>query len=144
MEAYPDQVTYDLVAAASKVLQTPADDILQAFGEYWVLYTGQTAYASMMRTAGGNLRQFLINLDNMHLKISFTMPHLQPPSFQCEDIDSQTLRLHYYSERAGLAPMVVGLLRGLSKRFEQPVEILHDVHARDSDHDEFVIRFLAQ
>jgi hypothetical protein len=40
MSQYPDEVTYKLVGAASEALGLPADDIMRAFGEFWVLYTG--------------------------------------------------------------------------------------------------------
>lgn len=77
-----------------------------------------------MRMAGADLRQFLNNLNSIHLKLAFTMPHLPPPSFHCEDIDNKTLRLHYYSQRYGLGPVVLGLLKGLAKYCDQPVEII--------------------
>ena len=38
MKSYPDQVTYDLVAAASEALETPAEQILEAFGEHWIQF----------------------------------------------------------------------------------------------------------
>jgi hypothetical protein len=38
-EAYPDEMTYDLVSAASEVLGKSASAILVAFGEHWVLKT---------------------------------------------------------------------------------------------------------
>ena len=41
MQAYDDQVTLDLVATASRVLDAPADGLLEAFGEYWTdLHSG--------------------------------------------------------------------------------------------------------
>lgn len=36
-EGYPDDYTYRLVAAASELSQTPAEEILEAFGEHWLL-----------------------------------------------------------------------------------------------------------
>jgi hypothetical protein len=44
MSQYPDEVTYKLVGAASEALALPADDVMKAFGEFWVLYTGQVGY----------------------------------------------------------------------------------------------------
>ena len=40
-EGYSDDVTYGLVGAASEVLQIPAEQILEAFGVYWVMETAQ-------------------------------------------------------------------------------------------------------
>ena len=47
-EGYPDDYTYRLVAAASELSKTPADEILEAFGEHWVL---RTAMIRRTRTA---------------------------------------------------------------------------------------------
>ena len=144
MHAYPDEVTYSLVGAACSVLNQPAEQVLEAYGEYWVEYAARTAYSSLMNTSGSDLRTFLSRLDDMHLKISFTMPHLQPPSFVCEDIDICTLKLHYYSQRAGLSPMVKGLLYGLARRFQQNVEVEQICSAESCGHDVFIITFLDQ
>ena len=38
-DAYPDSLTYGLVGAASEVLGLSSDEILFAFGEFWVLDT---------------------------------------------------------------------------------------------------------
>lgn len=142
MDAYPDDVTYKLVGAASEVLGLPAETLLEAFGEYWVLYTGKEGYGEMLKMAGDTLPAFLQNLDSLHARVGLTFPQLKPPSFRCTDVTEHSLRLHYYSDRGGLAPMVVGLLKGLGGMFEIPVEITH-VSIRDNghDHDEFLVWF---
>ena len=79
----------------------------------------------------------------MHTRIALTFPELDPPSFQCERIDDEHLRLDYYSHREGLAPMVVGLLQGMAQVFGQQLEIEYESH-RDADqpHDQFSIRVI--
>jgi hypothetical protein len=44
MDGYPDDVTHRLVKAASEILAISSSEILQAFGEYWVLYTAKEGY----------------------------------------------------------------------------------------------------
>jgi hypothetical protein len=52
------------------------------------------------------------------------------------------MRVHYYSERLGLAPLMVGLLRGLVKRFGTEVDVAHDqIRGPERDHDEFLVRY---
>ena len=46
------------------------------------------------------------------------MPDLEPPSFDVETISECELRLYYSSKREGLNPMVLGLVKGLGKRFD--------------------------
>ena len=63
LQPYPDSVTYDLVKNASKVLGADASVVMEAFGEYWILYTANEGYGEMMDLAGDTLTDFLNNLD---------------------------------------------------------------------------------
>lgn len=142
MQSYDDAVTYDLVAAASKALDLPAETVLETFGEYWVEYVGQENYGEFMNAAGKNLPEFLENLDQMHARVMLSFPELDPPSFRVTDRTDNSLLLHYYSSREGLAPLVVGLLRGLGHRFKTDVEVKHSrSNSGDADHDLFDVRF---
>jgi predicted hydrocarbon binding protein len=140
MDSYPDELTYKLVGAASEVLGISADDALTAFGEFWVLYTGNAGYGDIMEMAGGNLRDFLFNLDNLHTRVGQSFTKLRPPSFRFDVIDDDVLRMHYLTERAGLCPMVIGLLNGLAKRFKSELAIEHDRCKRNgAEHCEFLL-----
>ncbi len=137
-EGYPDELTYNLVGAASEVLGVPAEQILTGFGEHWVLHTAQEGYGGLMQAGGDNLPDFLRNLPNFHQRVSMVFPDLQPPRFHCTDITDRSLRLHYISHREGLAPFVVGLMQGLGKMFKTPVTVrLAEAKAEGADHDVF-------
>lgn len=139
-EGYPDQITYNLVAAASEVLQTPADQILQSFGEHWILHTAQEGYGGLMQAAGKTLPEFLKNLPNFHSRVAMIFPQLKPPHFECSDITDRSLQLHYFSDRPGLAPFVVGLMRGLGKMFHTPVTVRQTAtKTQGADHDVFEV-----
>lgn len=141
MKAYPDDLTYRLVGAVSDVLGITPDQALLAFGEYWVLYTGREGYGHLFDIAGSNLLDFLYNLDSLHSRVGQNFTNLVPPSFLCEEIDTNTVRMHYHTSRSGLCSMVTGLLQGLGKHFNTQVEIDHPVCARNqADHCEFVVR----
>jgi hypothetical protein len=137
MDGYPDDITYRLVGAASEVLGITTEQVLETFGEHWVLYTASEGYGPMLKASGNTLREFLMNLDALHARVALQMPDLLPPRFQLIDIDASTMLLEYHSPRVGLAPMVVGLLRGLGIRFQVEIEISH---TRLAEHDEFTIR----
>lgn len=139
MDAYPDEMTYALVAAASTVLKRPAEDILRAFGRHWVLYTAREGYGPLLNSAGNTLGDFLRNLDALHARVGLTMPNLRPPSFAIDQPSDDTYVVRYFSERAGLAPMVVGLLEGVGERFGYEVRVSHTVTRDEADHDEFVM-----
>lgn len=142
MQAYPDSVTYGLVAAASETLKVPADQLLEAFGEYWTLYVGSRGYGQLFERAGRTFREFMLNLHDLHSNVAVGFPELKPPSFWCTDVTDDHLCLHYQSTRPGLAPMVVGLVRGLGTMYHTRVSVTHRVRKADgADHDEFDVAF---
>ncbi len=144
MDGYPDETTYKLVGAATEVLRLDTSQVLEAFGEHWVLYTAQLGYGEMLAMFGSDLKSFLNNLDNLHSHVGMSFPALMPPSFSVEEIEGDTgLLLHYRSERAGLAPMVVGLLKGLGKRFSQEITVDQTGFKGANDHDVFRINFVS-
>ncbi len=142
-ESYPDETTYRLVAAASQLLKVPASQILEAFGEHWVLETAREGYGSLLDAGGRNLTDFLINLPNFHTRVAMIFPHLQPPRFKVTEATEHSLQLHYYTHRAGLAPFVVGLLRGLGRKFNTPLRAITVLGSREqgADHETFLVEW---
>lgn len=141
MEGYPDDVTHRLVKAGSEVLGLSPAEIMQAFGEFWVEFTAQEGYGELLDMSGEDLPEFLQNLDNMHARVGVSFPKLKPPSFESIEVDDNELTLEYRSERKGLAPMVVGLVRGLGNRFDTDVEVTQTQHREQgADCDEFLIQ----
>jgi hypothetical protein len=143
--AYPDDLTYRLVAAASKVLQTPAQEILTGFGEYWVLHTALESYGPLMRAHGRTAREFLLRLPQFHARVQMIFPELRPPEFECTEVTDHSLVLHYRTPRpAGLEPFVTGLLQGIGAMFDTPLTIrqLED-RATGADHSVFHVSWAA-
>jgi hypothetical protein len=141
-EGYPDDITYKLVGAASELTGTPAGQILEAFGEHWVLKTAREGYGELMDAGGKDLREFLMNLPNFHTRVVMIYPKLQPPAFEISNENERSLQLHYRTHRAGLSQFVVGLLRGLGKMFNTPVKVSL-LHSREqgADHDVFLVEW---
>ena len=143
-EAYPDDMTYRLVGAASAVLALPADAILEAFGRHWVLHTAREAYGGLMSAAGKSLPEFLDNLPNFHSRVAMIFPKLQPPRFRCTDVTGSSLKLHYHTHRPGLSSFVVGLMQGLGTMFATPVTVrLVESREEGADHDVFDVTWKA-
>jgi hypothetical protein len=141
-EAYPDEMTFQLVGAASEVLKIPAAAVLEAFGEHWVLHTAQKGYGGLMQANGSTLPEFLANLPSFHSRVQMLFPNLRPPGFECTDVTKNSLKLHYRSHRAGLVHFVIGLMQGLGKSFNTPV-IVHLVESKEqgADHDVFDVNW---
>jgi hypothetical protein len=122
-EPYDDAITYQLAGAASAVLGITVGQVLNAFGEYWVLKTGKEKYGGLMEAGGKNLREFLVNLPMFHNRIMLMYPKLTPPEFRVSDATDSSICVHYHSKREGLQEFVRGLLSGLAKMYETQATI---------------------
>lgn len=142
MQTYPDEVTYQLVDSASQILGVPAEDLLRQFGKHWILFTAEEGYGDLLKTSGANMREFIGNLDTMHSRIASTMTDLKPPSFECIDFSDKKIHVHYYSDRVGLAPMVVGLLEGLGEMFSVNIKVTHQDTKAEKDFDIFEVEYI--
>lgn len=148
MTAYPDDVTYRLVSAASEVLAMPAEEVLRVFGRHWVRYTVDHGWGPLLSSTGSTLAEVLSSLDDMHARVHLMMPELSPPSFECADVTDTGLRLLYRSDRPGLAPMVVGLVEGLAELLGTPARVRQTAFTglpaeAPCDHDEFLVEHVA-
>jgi len=141
-EPYDDEITYKLAAAASEVLGISVGEVLFAFGEWWILKTGKEKYGGLMSAGGRNLREFMLNLPAFHNRIMLIYPKLTPPEFQVSNIGENNIDVHYYSKREGLQEFVRGLLSGLGKMYDTPVDI-ELIQSRDdgSDHEIFRLKW---
>ena len=122
-EAYDDEITYQLANAISEEMQLSVGTVLFTFGEWWVLRTSKERYGSLMEAGGNNLREFLINLPIFHNRIMLIYPKLTPPEFKVSHVEENSLHLHYLSSRLGLEDFVSGLLHGLGKLYQAPVQV---------------------
>ncbi len=142
MNSYPDDDTYKLVKAASQILNATQDQLFEAFGEFWILYTAKKGYGSLLDMVGNNFVEFLQNINQLHGHIQAMMPELKPPKFWCSDIKNNSLRFHYQSDRPGLSHLVIGLIRGVGKKFDIAVEIEQKKSkTSENDHDEFFVKY---
>lgn len=138
-EGYPDALTFQLAGAASEVLGAPVEDLLRAFGSYWILETARTGYGDLLAACGKTLPEFLLNLTNLHTGIGLIFPDLRPPEFSCSDVTSNSLRLNYRSTRQGLTPFVIGLVEGLGEMFQTPVRVQPVPGACGPGSDDFMV-----
>lgn len=122
-EAYDDDITYKLAQAVAEVMDMPINKVMEAFGEWWVLKTSKEKYGGLMQAGGQSLKEFLKNLPVFHNRVMLIYPKLTPPEFRVSDETEKSILVHYYSKREGLQDFVRGLMIGLGKMFETPVEV---------------------
>ncbi|CAD5226584.1 unnamed protein product [Bursaphelenchus xylophilus] len=127
MQSYPDELTFRLFHAMSNILRLSTENGLETFGEWMLDYVMTNKWDTLLKCLADNLHDFLDNLSPMHYFIdNVAFQHdLQGPSFRCEANSDGSLRLHYYSERKSMFPMVKGLIRrAADKLFNLQVDIV--------------------
>jgi hypothetical protein len=122
-EPYDDDVTFNLAIAVSEEMNMSVENVLIAFGEWWVLKTTKEKYSGIMESGGSNLKEFIMNLPIFHNRVMLIYPKLSPPEFKVTDVTDNSVNLHYLSNRVGFQEFVRGLIQGLSKLFETNVLI---------------------
>ncbi|XP_039510812.1 guanylate cyclase soluble subunit beta-2-like [Pimephales promelas] len=116
-EVYTDDITMQLVTEACKMLDLEQSVLLRQFGEYFFEFCKRSGYDHMLRTLGGNLFEFMENLDSLHSYLSLSYKEMNAPSFRVEKNNDGTLQLHYYSDRRGLCHIVPGIIGAVAKDF---------------------------
>lgn len=141
-EPYDDDMTYQLAGAVAEEMNMSLGDVLTAFGEWWVLKTTKEKYGGMLEAGGNSLREFLVNLPIFHNRVMLVYPKLTPPEFKTSHIEERSIYIHYFSKRQGLKEFVRGLLQGLGKMYQTPVQI-ELIESRDegSDHEIFKVNW---
>uniref|UniRef100_A0A4X2LR14 guanylate cyclase n=1 Tax=Vombatus ursinus TaxID=29139 RepID=A0A4X2LR14_VOMUR len=102
--------------------------ILKMFGEYFFKFCKMSGYDRMLRTLGGNLTEFIENLDALHSYLALSYQEMNAPSFRVEKGTNGTMLLHYYSDRRGLCHIVPGIIEAVAKDFfnmDMMMEILN-------------------
>ena len=140
-EVYDDSYTYKLAGAISEVLDTKLENVLMMFGEFWIIEISQKKYPNLMATGGKGFREFKLNLPPFHNRVYLTYPKLIAPEFKVRE-DNDTLLVEYHSAREGLAPLMEGMLIGITKLFgEEDRKIVKEYSKMPNgpDHDLFRI-----
>jgi len=141
MLAHDDSITFGLVAAACEELDVEPAAFMEEFGIYWVLNTARLEYGPIFSFGGKDLPSFLHNLDTLHEQVAITFANLNQPAFSVLKETESDIELQYRSDRDGLGPFVIGLLKGLGEHFEEDIEIEQTrSKTPDGQHDEFLIR----
>jgi hypothetical protein len=141
MKQYPDSVTYGLVGAIAAETGAPVEDLLHAFGLYWIEFAQRGPWGKVMMSAGRDARELLGALDAMHARIALSFPELRPPSFRTRE-HPEGLLLEYHTERPGLTRFVVGLVEGVGRMYGERVSAEPvATRAAGAPFDTFLVRF---
>lgn len=113
-----DSTVMAVVDAVCKELGISLLQAADAFGDYWVNNYSQQLYSGFYK--GKTAKEFLLNMDNVHVRMTKQMEKANPPRFRYEQKGDNTLIMHYDSHR-GLMDFLIGLVKGVGKYYNQPL-----------------------
>uniref|UniRef100_A0A8D0GNM2 guanylate cyclase n=1 Tax=Sphenodon punctatus TaxID=8508 RepID=A0A8D0GNM2_SPHPU len=144
---YDDTITLSLIQEACMVLDVSEEVVQKLFGEYFFTFCKMSGYDRMLRTLGGNLMEFIENLDALHSYLALSYQEMNAPSFRVERRADGAMLLHYYSDRKGLCHIVPGILEAVAKDFfdsEVTMEILNQNEEKERTGKTEHVVFLVQ
>ena len=141
LESYDDSVTFSLVGAVSETLEIDPADVLEMFGVYWAVDVAPKGYGEYFDAFGDDFESFVAGLDEMHVRITKMLPSLVPPAFEIEELGENHFKVHYVSQRDGLAPLAVGMLKGVALHFGGEADITQIKYKGTDGLDVFDVQF---
>ncbi|KAG2492150.1 hypothetical protein HYH03_009641 [Edaphochlamys debaryana] len=106
-----------LLGALAEELGADLESILEEAGYHFCTsFIQAMGYDSLLRCMGGDIVEFLQNLNFFHLHLSLTFKGMRAPEFNVEEATPDSLIVHYASTRPGLTRFAVGLIRGAAKQ----------------------------
>jgi hypothetical protein len=119
---YDDALVVKVVGTVCKNLGITLQQAADAFGDYWVNVYSQNMYGrfyAKCKTA----KDFLLNMDALHVTMTQTMQNAHPPRFDYEVVNDKTLVMNYKSSR-GLIDFLVGLIKGIGTFYKENLKVI--------------------
>ena len=85
MDIFPEAQLSKMGKKAMSVLGVKDEEFYEGMGVYFVQLAINIGYAEILKALGRNLRDLLLNLDNLHDYLRTTFPRIKPPSFFIEE-----------------------------------------------------------
>lgn len=111
---YDNALAARILAAVSARLDKPPDALLEDFGTYLVTHPASERMRRLLRFGGVKYEDFLISLEDLSGRARLAMPDLDLPDVELKDEGNGRYVLSFKPEPAGVAPVLLGLLRALA------------------------------
>ncbi len=117
MESNPDEITFQIIGHICQASGYSQIELSEQLGEFFLGFAAKEGFGDLMELSGDTLPELLQNLNNLHFRVKTLMPNLNPPRFEVSEQTEHSLKLHYFSSRDGFNPFLIGILKGLAKKF---------------------------
>jgi len=118
---YADQEAVAIVTAASRLTGTPAEDILESFGEF-IVPALMSTYRPMIKPKWKTMEMLLNTEGTIHKAVRIKNPGAQPPSLKFKQTGPNTLKFNYNSWRR-MSAVAKGIIKGVAKHYGEKVDI---------------------
>merc|ERR550539_1848077 len=98
-----------------KILSLKDEEFYEGMGKYFVTLCQEAGYGNLLVQLGRRIRDFYLNLDNLHDYLKYTFPKMKAPSFFIEAEDKDSLHMQYRTRRRGFHFYVQGQVKELAK-----------------------------
>ncbi len=126
---YPATEIFALVTTLTRLTGQQVPELLNAFGHH-LIGRLRRPFASMFDIGGGVI-SFLEGIeDKIHFEVRKLYPDAELPTFRIIERSDDSIVMEYRSCRP-LAHLALGMIRGASEIFEEPLSIAHTTGADD-------------
>merc|ERR1711936_31976 len=98
-----------------KILSLKDEEFYEGMGKYFVTLCQECGYEKLLLQLGRRIRDFYLNLDNLHDYLKYTFPKMKAPSFFIETEDATKMMLQYRTRRRGFHYYVQGQVKEIAK-----------------------------
>ena len=121
IQEYPDADAVAIVTAASELTKLPANDILEAFGEF-ITPSLMKMYGHLAKPEWKTL-EFIENAEkSIHSVVRVKNPGAQPPELHCLRNSDGSLALYYQSKRK-MCALAKGIAKGVARHYGERLSI---------------------
>ncbi len=121
-QQYPDELTLRLVQAIAALEGTDPDDVLYRFGVYFINAPLMDRHYLAFLEGHRDARDFLKKITAIHRTLQTSLRNARLPELRYIDHDANLLEIIYASPRH-LCRFLLGILEGVSLRFNTPLEV---------------------
>lgn len=109
---YDDNMIYEILDAASELLDIENEELQELFGETYFGYCLHSNHGTLLSALGGNLFDFLSNVDSLHDHLSLSYAGVMIPTFRVKQEPLvSSITLYYHSDRGGLEYVSKGVIK---------------------------------
>jgi len=114
-DTFPEAQVGKMGKTAMKILSMKDEEFYEGMGKYFVTLAKDAGYERTILQLGRGLRDFFLNLDNLHDYLKYTFPKMKAPSFFVDSETEENLMLQYRTRRRGFHYYVQGQVKEIAK-----------------------------